>query len=101
MSRPHLNFALTQTRMRWTCRGLLVAVGITLAISAGCQKVDRMRATTETRTRWGERVDLPPPVKTGRISLEEALAKRRSVREFSAKPLTEVEAGQLLWRRRA
>lgn len=31
------------------------------------------------------------------MSLEEALARRRSVREFAAKPLPEAVVGQLLW----
>ena len=81
-----------------SARGLLIAVAVVLIIiSAGCRTTDRMRATIETRPRWGERVELPPPVKAGRISLEESLAKRRSVREFSSKALTEAEVGQLLW----
>lgn len=42
-------------------------------------------------------ISLPAPVKTGRISLEEALARRRSVREFSGKELTIQQIGQLLW----
>ena len=33
----------------------------------------------------------------GKITLEEALTKRRSVREYSANPLTSEELGQLLW----
>ena len=43
------------------------------------------------------KVALPKPELKGSISLEEALARRRSVREFLAKPLTLAEAGQLLW----
>lgn len=44
----------------------------------------------------GER-PLPPPKLTGRLSLEEAIAARRSVREFSKQPLTVEELGQLCW----
>jgi len=40
---------------------------------------------------------LPPPRTTGSTSLEEALARRRSVRAFSVEPLTDAEVGQLLW----
>lgn len=40
---------------------------------------------------------LPPPRTTGSTSLEEALARRRSVRAFSSAPLTDGEVGQLLW----
>jgi SagB-type dehydrogenase family enzyme len=40
---------------------------------------------------------LPAPQLKGALTLEEALAKRRSVREFSDTPLTLAELGQLLW----
>lgn len=44
-----------------------------------------------------EKIVLPAPARSGRMSLEEALARRRSVREFSAQPLTTQQLGQLLW----
>jgi SagB-type dehydrogenase family enzyme len=37
------------------------------------------------------------PDQAGRVTLEQALARRRSVREFTAKALTEQELSQLLW----
>lgn len=40
---------------------------------------------------------LPPPTLSGETSLEEALVRRRSVREFDTQPLTSGELGQLLW----
>lgn len=40
---------------------------------------------------------LPAPRQTGRIPLEEALLRRRSVRAFAATPLGDAEHGQLLW----
>lgn len=42
-------------------------------------------------------IPLPAPVRAGQMSLEEALHRRRSVREFSTSPLTEQQIGQLLW----
>ena len=42
-------------------------------------------------------VKLPPPSQTSRISIEEALAKRRSVRDFEDGALDEAQHGQLLW----
>ena len=42
-------------------------------------------------------ITLPPPDLTGRVTLEQALARRRSVREFAAQPLTEQQLSQLLW----
>lgn len=40
---------------------------------------------------------LPEPNLKGQMSVEEAIARRRSVREFARAPLTERELGQLLW----
>ena len=40
---------------------------------------------------------LPAPRTTGRVSLEQSLALRRSVREFAPRPLTWDELGQLAW----
>lgn len=44
-----------------------------------------------------ETMDLPAPRTTSNVSLEEALASRRSVREFTDEPLTLEEISQLLW----
>ena len=43
------------------------------------------------------RTDLPPPVLSGGVSLEQALARRRSVRSFDPEPLTLQQLGQLMW----
>ncbi|MBC7292567.1 MAG: SagB/ThcOx family dehydrogenase [Thermoleophilia bacterium] len=42
-------------------------------------------------------VVLPAPTTSGPLSLEEAIKRRRSVREFTSAPLTLAEIGQLLW----
>lgn len=42
-------------------------------------------------------IDLPKPRQKSNISLEEALTKRRSIREFSSEALTLKELSQLLW----
>jgi len=42
-------------------------------------------------------VALPSPDLDGGLSLEEALARRRSERSFSSEALTRAEVGQLLW----
>ena len=42
-------------------------------------------------------LQLPAPERKGLMSLEEALAARRSVREFRREPLTDRELSQLLW----
>ena len=44
-----------------------------------------------------EMTQLSKPVLRGKISVEEALTRRRSVREFAPKALSEQELSQLLW----
>jgi SagB-type dehydrogenase family enzyme len=43
------------------------------------------------------RITLPSPDRTGRMTLEQALARRRSLREFAAQVLSKQELSQLLW----
>jgi SagB-type dehydrogenase family enzyme len=42
-------------------------------------------------------VRLPPPELRGKVSLEEAIAKRRSVRRYRTDPLTLSQLSQILW----
>ena len=42
-------------------------------------------------------IDLPEPVLKGSVTVEETLARRRSVRSFTPEPLTMEELGQLVW----
>jgi SagB-type dehydrogenase family enzyme len=42
-------------------------------------------------------IQLTDPNLTGKLSFEQALVRRRSVREFSTEPLTRSEIGQLAW----
>lgn len=42
-------------------------------------------------------IDLSSPTQKGKMSLEETLKKRESIRDFSSKPLTKAEMSQLLW----
>jgi SagB-type dehydrogenase family enzyme len=42
-------------------------------------------------------VDLPEPTLKGSVTVEETLARRRSVRSFTPEPLTIEELGQLVW----
>jgi len=46
---------------------------------------------------FGESIQLPPAKVKGEMSLEESIAKRRSIRAFAAKPLSLEQIGQLLW----
>ncbi len=40
---------------------------------------------------------LPPPSQTGTISLEEAIARRRSIRHFTSEPISQLQLSQILW----
>ena len=51
----------------------------------------------QTKSSSASIVQLPPPEQSGKMSIEEALACRRSVREFTREGLTERELSQLLW----
>ncbi len=42
-------------------------------------------------------IRLPSPSLKGDMSLEEAIARRRSVREFSPEPITRLQLSQILW----
>lgn len=42
-------------------------------------------------------IELPKPIVRGKISVEETMAKRTSVREFKARPLNREEISQILW----
>ena len=44
-----------------------------------------------------ESIELPRPDRDGELTVEQALERRRSVREYSDEPLTFAELGQLLW----
>ncbi|MEA2033399.1 MAG: nitroreductase family protein, partial [Euryarchaeota archaeon] len=45
----------------------------------------------------GERIKLPEPRYESETSVEEALSKRRSIRDYSGENLTLDEVSQLLW----
>lgn len=58
--------------------------------------IELKKAPEEYKTCSGERIFLPPPSYTG-MPLEEAIRKRRSVRNYSKKPVTIKELSQLLF----
>lgn len=54
-------------------------------------------STLPLRAAAANELPLPAPAKRGAVSVEAALATRRSVRAFSKQPLTLAELSQLLW----
>ena len=82
--------------------GIVVLLSVVLGMPSG-QGTPRMQgpaAVSESvsgRPLPGALVPLPPPVTKGKVSLEEVLATRRSVRALTGDPLTPERLGQLLW----
>ena len=54
-------------------------------------------ATFQSKSSSASVLRLPAPEQKGKMSLEQALARRRSVRDFTREGLTERELSQLLW----
>ena len=44
-----------------------------------------------------EQIRLPAPSKKGKVSLEEAIVRRRSVRDFAPEPISIAQLSQMLW----
>ena len=80
-------------------RALVAAVVAVLAILLGAIAVSQlsMSRSTPPVNGGGPEEALPSPEIAGRVSLEEALKARRSIRSFSTAALSQAEIGQLLW----
>jgi len=78
---------------------LLATPSISPAASPATSAADETaeETATESAKESTETVRLPPPRTSGDTSLEETLARRRSVRRYASQPLTLAEVGQLLW----
>jgi SagB-type dehydrogenase family enzyme len=69
-----------------------------LAFSVGLATFSTIGAAMiQSKSSSASILQLPAPEQKGKMSLEEALARRRSVREFTPEALTERELSQLLW----
>ena len=53
--------------------------------------------TREAAAAQGKEIQLPQPKTTGTVSLEQAIAQRRSVRSLTSKDLSQEQISQLLW----
>jgi len=74
--------------MKRTASVLLVVTLLLVCGTAPIKSVGSQRA---------KMVDLPQPTLKGTMTVEETLARRRSVRSFTPEPLTMAELGQLVW----
>lgn len=77
----------------------LVALSLTWPTPSRADRTVGSSSSTSVLKEEGARltVKLPTPRQIGRVSLEEALARRRSVRELTGTPLSDAEHSQLLW----
>lgn len=67
------------------------------ALAASMLSCDQIPGPSANPTESGVTTALPSPNQDGDTSLEQALARRRSIREFRDEALTPAELGQLLW----
>ena len=58
---------------------------------------NQKKATLVSADTVSQVTKLPPPVKKGAMSLEEAIQKRRSVRAYKNQALTKEQVSQILW----
>lgn len=65
-----------------------------LAVCLGWLPIESVDAAASTEQR---RVELPAPVESSAVPVEEAIAARRSVRQFDDKPLSDAVISRLLW----
>jgi len=76
---------------------IIVFISFAIVISHGGLQF-KGYISEEGKIEIGEgKIKLPPPILKGVMSVEEAISKRRSIREYSKKPLTLKELGQILW----
>jgi SagB-type dehydrogenase family enzyme len=69
---------------------------VVLASGVGCSSKPNPASPTLT-PKSPVMIQLPKPREQGPLSLEEAIARRRSVRNFTSQGLTDTELSQLLW----
>lgn len=83
-----LNFFCTPFRSSVTPLVVAGLTGLTTIAAFPAQAVEQKEEVMKK---------LPPPKTKGELSVEEAIAARRSIRSYSGAPLSEVEISQLLW----
>ncbi len=77
--------------------GLLSALILLAGLMVQAIGQDSPKATKEEGKTQGENMKLPEPNLSGSTSVEEALAARRSIREYSKDSLNLADVSQLLW----
>jgi len=75
----------------------ILVIPVILLISLLSPRETQGSTNTPTQSSAMETIKLPKPRQSSTVSVEEALLKRRSVREFGREALTIEEVAQLLW----
>jgi SagB-type dehydrogenase family enzyme len=75
---------------------MALAILAVCILAVGCVR-DEAGMSPSSTAEAETRIALPSPQTDGELSLEEALARRRSLRELSDEELSQAEIGQLLW----
>ncbi len=86
---------LVATPLGRLAAGLAASLLSAVAIYLDLTQIDVKK--TALRRAEGKEIHLPYPRLRGSVSVEEALANRRSVREYREEPITIEELAQLLW----
>ncbi len=83
---------------------LILTIVLSLALSASCvflegavQYIGSRNLGTDNIMLEGEEIMLPNPDREGKVSLEQAIEQRRSIRQFTDAPLDKQQVSQLLW----
>jgi SagB-type dehydrogenase family enzyme len=85
-------------RLSATSLALLVLLSLLFPSRASLDDYDKTPASPNPKPEAGDmRKKLPEPKYLGKVSLEETLVRRRSVRSYSSESLTLDEVSQLLW----
>jgi len=82
-------------QLRKRCLG--VAAAAMMVVSTLLPGIVQAQQKAAEAAKAPEQIALPAPNLGAPGSLEDTLAKRRSVREFAPKPLTQQQIGQLFW----
>ena len=76
---------------------VIMIVAVVNCYAHCCSGCEQLIAKSLSRAREKNITELPAPDLKGTVSVEEAIFKRRSIREFKDDPLTLKEVSQLLW----
>jgi len=82
--------------MSGKCLGIWLLIVMAILHVAACAEAPQATEQATASSPGGE-ISLPAPRLDGEMSLEEAIANRRSVREFTEERLSLEEISQLLW----